>query len=491
MQKNIILNIITFFCVLSSCTRTPIQDPYLLSHLPNVQAFEKQDHKFCDSLKLNFDKSDNLSSKIYWRCRLSLAKYRLYPDNMNPNFARSNSEVSDLITKISLKLANTSESILIRENKKMDNRQHKQCLIMGFVIDTEDQAKIDDYFACRRALIEDQQLVPPFGNIEYLKYPNSSYDLGFAINQRIDDRIQKYNSFKKQYPTCIKFNLNNVNFKNCIAAQEASKKCFTEIEKKRFKKEGEEKTICQKQAYIRFPNELLKDEDSRARDIERMKKNSDYYNRYSLSNNYIPPEKDSDKGADAQTQKESSPEYKIFKCKKPRPIAKPNFSKEENAAINDVFTKITSILIEDDISNANLDMTNSFMTEDGKGGIKIDEKLFKEEKKTYYKKAIKAISSIPQSPQNKKAKDYLTSVMQYNMKMVDYDFYCTNKAEEDSEAAKINSKTGLYSRFELTKLRQKYIFECQQAADSRVVRYVEELKESCNNAAKFDIVGEQ
>jgi len=364
MQKIIILIIAALFCITTACDHS--KDPYILSHLTQIQTFEMQDHRLCVSLKLNFDKRDNFKSEIYWRCRLSFAKYRLYTDTSRPEYARHNLEISDLITKISLKLANTPESILIRENKKMDDRQHNQCLVMGFVIDTEDQTKIDDYFACRKALIEDQQLVPPFGNNEYLKYPNSSYNLGFAIDRRIDDRIKRYKAAKEKYPTCVQFHLNSADFKNCTIAQDNSRQCFSEVDKKKFKREGEEKIICQKQSYIRFPGELLKEEDLAKQDIERMKANSDYYNQQNFAS-----------------------------------IGIGDFSQFDGSAAK---------------TNKN-------------------------------------------KPEKKPAKD-------------------------------INSKAGLYSKFELTRLRQKYIFSCQAEADVRVTQYAEDLKKSCGEMAKFEIVGE-
>ncbi len=366
MQKKSLKNLFAaIFFISVSCAG--VKDPHILSHLKNVQVFERQDHKFCDSLKLNFDKSDNLKSGLYWRCRLSLAKYRLYTDSRLPEQAKHNLEISDLVTKISLKLSETPESMLLRENKKIDSRQHRQCLVMGFEIETEDQTKIDDYFACRKALIEDQRLVPPFGNIDYLKHSNRFYDLGFVIDQRVDVEISRYNEAKKNYPTCIKFNLKNINFKNCVAAQDRSRQCFAEIDKKKFKKEAEEKITCQKQSYIEFPDNFLKEDDLVKADISRMKASSDYYNQRSFAS------------------------------------------------------------------------------------LGIDGTQFDADKKRVQEDELER----------------------------------QKKAEQN-----INSKDGLYSKFELTKLRQKYIFSCQKEANTRIERYSDDLKISCEDQAKFELVGE-
>jgi hypothetical protein len=67
---------------------------------------------------------------------------------------------------------------------------------MGYEVATEDQIKIDDYFGCRKALIEQENSVLPFGNKDYASYSNQSYNIGFVIDQKIDEEIesQKFQS---------------------------------------------------------------------------------------------------------------------------------------------------------------------------------------------------------------------------------------------------------------------------------------------------------
>ncbi len=368
MQRNFFAEfLMLFFCIIIACTKAPIEDPFILSNSLRIRQVERQDHNACAFLKLSFDQTDNVKSALYWRCRLSFAKYRLYTEISTPEQEEHNKEISDLITKISLKVSETPEAVLANENKKMDNRQHRQCLAMGFEIETDDQAKIDDYFACRKALIEDQQLMPPYANDEYLDYPNRSYNIGFVIDQKIEERIKIYNEARKKYPICVKFNLYDVNFKRCTVAQDESRQCFSEIGLKKFKREGEEKIACQKQAYIRFPDEMLKDESKKKAEIERMKANSDYYNQYSFA----------------------------------------------SIGINDT------------------------------GIFESDEKRAERE-----------------------------------------------KMEKQQKNENINSKKGLYSKYELTQLRQKYIFSCQKEAESKINEYVDSLKNQCQELVNFEIVGE-
>jgi hypothetical protein len=342
------------------------EEPYLLSHLLHIRIFEREDHTFCSSLKLDFDRTNNDRSSLYWRCRLSLAKFRLYTDTSNPDLAKHNLEINDLITKISLRLAETPEAVLSRENKKMDERDHKRCLAMGFTDQTEDQAKIDDYYFCRKSLIADQRLIPPFKNRKYLDYPNDSYNMSFVIDQRLDAEIKKYKEMKETYPMCMKYNMRGENFKNCRAAQEKSRQCTSQIEKKRFKRDGEEKITCQKQAYVRFPNQLIRDYDVREKEIERVSTNSAFYNQQSFA----------------------------------------------SIGINDL-SKFDS-----------------------------DEERAKKEK-------------------------------------------------QKKEVGDFNTKNRMYSRFELTRLRQKYIGLCQKEADKKVKEYVDELRDECDGLAKFEIIGEE
>ena len=367
MQKKLLQKSFLIFlalCGISSCASK--KDPYILSHLQNIQNYEKQDHQFCTSLNLDFNKVDNEKSRLYWRCRLSFAKYKIRTDTSISANVKYNLEISDLIAKISLKIAETPEAVLLQEGRKMDNRQHKQCLAMGFNSDTLDQIKVDDYFACRKFLIAEQQLLPPYGNKEYLKYPNRSYNIGFVIDNKIDQEIKRYNEAKEKYPTCMKYYLEKENFKGCTLAQDNSKQCFSEVDLKKFRKESEEKVICQKKAYIQYPNSFLKENEQEAEDIARNKANSDFLNKNDL----------------------------------------------------------TSLQI--------------------KGILTFDADLIRAKKERDKKKVKKDI----------------------------------------------NSKDGLYRKYELTQLRQKYVLECQKESDVGLMVFVSDLREKCKDLANFTPISE-
>ncbi len=341
----------------------------MLSNYANIQALESQDHQFCHSLDLDSGSSNkSFRGDLYWRCRLSMAKYKLKPYDHSPEGMAYNSQISELVTTISLNLSEARESVFIKENKKLDQRQHEQCTAMGFEFDLIDRQKTDDYLLCRKRLLDDQQLDPPYGNDDYLQYPNRSYDLAFIIDSRIDDENKKHQEASEKYPACVKFLNKDADFAKCTAAQDQSKQCFAAIDGKKFVKESEQKTLCQKQAYVRFPDSFLKESDQIKKDIETTKTNADVYNQ----NNF--------------------------------------------AALG---------IVRDDVG------------------------LFESEE--------------------------------------------TEKAEKDAKEAQkkleknINSKKGLYSRYGLTKLRQKYIVACQQNADAEVMKYVDGLKKECEGMGKLEV----
>ena len=115
------LKTLVFFSILtlSSCAKK-IQQPYIISGYLDIQQLEEYDHKSCANLKLNFDKSNIVESKLYLHCRLSFSKYHL---EINPVFPRQqefNQKISDLIAQISIKISRNQETNIEREINKID-----------------------------------------------------------------------------------------------------------------------------------------------------------------------------------------------------------------------------------------------------------------------------------------------------------------------------------------------------------------------------------
>ncbi len=266
--------------VLTSCLKTiKATSYYILSDTPYIQEFEKLDHQFCNNLNLNFkDEFDDNKETQYWRCRLSTAKYRLKTDISDQQSLAFNKDISDLVARISIKLTLSPQAMLEIASEETEKLDHKKCLEMGFVFETDDQATIDEYFACRKILIEERFAIPPFRKADYLGFEYSIYNSGFAIDQRIDEKIKKFKKAEEQYPACVRFKIDSDEFKICTIAFDEKDQCMSKVNKKKFRKEVEKKIICQKQAFIRFPDSMVKDDDNYLKKLQETNQMSDYYN---------------------------------------------------------------------------------------------------------------------------------------------------------------------------------------------------------------------
>ena len=257
-------------------------EPYLISQNPQIKRIERGDHDVCLSLKLNFDSVDINQSKLYWRCRLIFAKYRLNPRGSYQEKNQISDEISNLVAQISLKLANDSMQNLFTQNKKLDNFHHNRCLKLGYDVETDDQNKIEEYFTCRKVLIDEYFLSAPYGNQDYLKYKNETYDIGFAIDQLVNRNIKKKQELTEKYPKCFKHLIYSQNFKNCSKAVDDNKICLEKIKEKIFKKDSQEKITCQRKAYQVYGDELLQDFDERQKEIAKDNFRADSINRNNL-----------------------------------------------------------------------------------------------------------------------------------------------------------------------------------------------------------------
>jgi phosphopantetheinyl transferase (holo-ACP synthase) len=149
---------------------------------------------------------------------------------------------------------------------------------MGYSIDSIDSAIIEDYFLCRKKLIDDQQFAVPYGNKEYQQLWTDSYTLQFALNKATDAEIERFELAKTQYPSCIKFNLKSSEFKKCSKNYDESRQCYLQIAQKKIKKEASIKSLCQKKSYIKFPDSFLQKNNDKKNDIQRTKTIADIYN---------------------------------------------------------------------------------------------------------------------------------------------------------------------------------------------------------------------
>ncbi len=274
-----LLKTLIFFLTLIFFSCTKIRQPYIISDYKDIQKFEEYDHNSCVNLKLNFDKSQNIESKLYWHCRLSFSKYHLEISPILPRQKEFNQKISDLITKISLKISRNQESNINKEIDKIDEIDHRKCNKMGYYQDAKDQLKIEEYYLCRKNLIELNYAEPPFNNKEYAEYQNKSYNIAFVIDKRIKESIKKNREDIEKNPECSGFKTSSPEFEKCVKSLDLFKNCVLESKIKILAKEETEKTICQKQAYIRFSDNMLKINERTDLEIQNRNYNSDRDNK--------------------------------------------------------------------------------------------------------------------------------------------------------------------------------------------------------------------
>ena len=297
------LKTLVFFSILisASCAKK-IRQPYIISNYLDIQRLEEFDHQSCANLKLNFDKSNNVESKLYWHCRLSFAQYHL---ELNPIFPRQqefNQKITDLITQISIKISRNQESSIEREINKIDEKDHRQCNKMGYHPDARDQIKIEEYYLCRKNLIELNYSELPFGNQKYAEYQNKSYNIAFVIDKRIKESIKQNQEKLEKYPECSSFKTFSDEFEKCVKSLDLFKNCIVESNAKILEREASEKIICQKQAYIRFNDEMIKNDERTDLEIINRNKKSDKQNKQNFESNGI-----NEKDFIGKTEKENKP----------------------------------------------------------------------------------------------------------------------------------------------------------------------------------------
>jgi len=277
-KKNLI--IFLFLTIFFSCTK--IVPQYYISQFPEIQQFEEFDHQACQNLKLNFDATNNLESKNYWRCRLTFAKYHLEINPVFPNQIDQNSKISELIAKISLKISRSQESFLQNEINKIDKNDHLKCEKMGYKIDPNDQLKTEEYYLCRKNLIELFYTEAPFGNAELLKFQDKNYDINYVVSKKIREAIEMNQKILETNPQCSSFKPRTPEFAKCLDNFKKYNQCLLDNNLEVRKQESDQKIICQKQAYIRYSDEMIIEDERTDNAITIRNQNSDRDNRYSF-----------------------------------------------------------------------------------------------------------------------------------------------------------------------------------------------------------------
>ncbi len=273
-------NILHFFLIslLFSCTQN--QQEFAQSEQTEITKIDAEDHKFCITLGLDFGE-DAIKNEIYWRCKIILANHKLIDSDTDPQTIRHNLMIRRYIKDLTKRFEESYEKLNDFRNTFLNDDHHKICEKQGNSMYSLKQDEVEKYMKCRQNLIKVYQINPPYKKTQYLKRPRDTYNIGFAINQRQDEELKKFNAAKEKYPFCVKLNIKSEEYKECGDAFEKQKVCHEEAKKSKFTKEMEERTICQKKLYVTLPDSLMK-KDKEQEEIDRKKVATDIYN----SNNF-------------------------------------------------------------------------------------------------------------------------------------------------------------------------------------------------------------
>ena len=378
------------FIFLSACDTTAAINARNLE----MQQIERDDHQFCGSLGLDIDEENDLKTELYWRCRVVLVKNKIKL-TASLEGLRRNAAIRRLITAISRKYDGSYEKWNDSRNSLFNNKDHDACIYQGHNFDSLEQTAVEDYFICRKRLISEQQIIPPFHKTEYFKRPQDTYNIGFAINKKTDKDIERFEAIKAKYPKCIKLFFKKEEFKICKSDYDQQRQCLSTVNPLRAKRELQEKIACQKKSYVRFPDSMLKEDRSKIEEIEKARVAADMSN----SSNFFSIGIDEDQ------------------------LAK--FKAEEMLAKKEEDKKTDSVKPADSKAS------------DGKAS----------DAKTTDAKKSKSDDAKP---------------------------------EEKKSTKNFNTKNDLYSKIDLTRLRQQFIFSCQESVDPDLIAYGEKLQKECN-----------
>jgi len=286
-----------------------------------IKKLEDEDHKYCIKLGLDFG-FDAIETELYWRCRVSLAG----KITIQRTFSLSSSAKDEYLNNLEIKFQKSFEDLNNYRNNLIGRKHHKICQKRGYDINSIKQDEVEKYLDCRQDLIKTYQVNPPYKKTHYLERPQDSYNIKYVINKRQDHEIERLEEERKKYPRCVHLEIKTKNYKKCINDYDKNAKCLENAQQMRFKKEMEQRMICQRRLYQRFPESLLK-KDEIQEEFDRKKVAADIYN----NNDFINIGVDDDmlktfESAEAIRKRE---EEKIRKAKEKKEQKKEDFNNEE------------------------------------------------------------------------------------------------------------------------------------------------------------------
>jgi hypothetical protein len=399
------------------------------SYDAEMQKLEIQDNQFCASVGLT-PNIDVLLTEIYWRCRIYKMESHTKFTSRIQHFIGYNRALDRLDKKVKIDYGYSYEQWTEKRNIIFDNNDHNLCVMQGYDISTFESTKLEDYLSCRRRLIRDQQIIPPYNKTEYFKRPQDSYSIGFAINKKLDTEIANFNAAKEKYPVCVKFNLRSNEFKTCTIDYDKNRQCLKNVPKLRFKRELAEKVACQKRSYVRFPDSFLKKDDSTEEELRNTRASADLSNNSSffsigIDQDQLAKFEAENKLPDANSEKEKA--------------------KIDAAKVSDKTSDAKSISGNNATNSTDSKKTSDATTSKSDDKTKTTEKTDDKNAKDGDKKNETTISSDKKISKN------------------------------------FNTREELYTKIDLTRLRQEFAFSCQRSVDPDIKAYGEKLEKDCQD----------
>lgn len=226
------------FVLACACSEFRLTDQFTLRRI------ERQDHEFCISMRLDFENPNDLKNKVYWSCRLQLAHYHMIPEATTEDEIRNNRIIKYLIRKLSVKFEDAREANLERTNAELEEIDHKNCRSQGYTLNTLDQKKSEEYFICRRKLIDTRYQTLTQKEIKNLELSSNRYNLGYAINKRLEKKTEFSEIVKRDYPQCLEIEILDPLFTKCKVGQDRARACLAKIPQQKINEEVRQKVFC-------------------------------------------------------------------------------------------------------------------------------------------------------------------------------------------------------------------------------------------------------
>lgn len=284
MNKNFNKILIFLFATITalSCAKNKIE--FTISEQQKVKEYKAVDHEFCvKEQDLDFD-SDPIETEIYWRCRMKLAQNRISPDKTTPHAIWHNNLVKKYMNYLDEKMDDSLQKMNNHRNEFINEKHRKICEKRGYNPHSIKQEEVEQYLDCRYSLLKVYQINPPYKKTQYLNRPQDSYNMDYIIGKREDEEMEMLEEERKKYPHCVFLGIKTQDYKKCTKDYDDRKNCLKKVENKKFGLDMQERLMCQKKMYKRFPDHLIKEEkdDYDAKRAKRIKKIADSTNNNSF-----------------------------------------------------------------------------------------------------------------------------------------------------------------------------------------------------------------